>query len=188
MIRFQNLNDAFVSGSVVFSGVVRKECLTITLGENLLMFAERPDIVIDPYIDNDIEKACKPLQRDWNYYDIKSQEFMLCSSKEYLSLDQNHFGLFTTLSHVARLGIMSSPTSFIVDPEFDGHLTFEIFNFSPCRIRLSKSMPLAKVVIFECQTKADIKTTKKPEHFYYGKEDNLRSRFPDEFKKDQKGG
>ncbi len=188
MIRFLGLRDAFTNGSILFSGTIRKESLLITLGENLQPFSNKEDTAIDPYSESDIRKAYGTLQRNWTRYDLKPQEFVLCSGKEQILLDANHFGLFTTLSHVARLGVMSSPSSFFIDPEFSGHITFELYNFSPCQIRLTQSMPIAKVIIFECQTMVDInKSSKHMNHFYYGKEDELRSLFFREFTKVKEG-
>ncbi len=123
---------------------------------------------------------------EWKDYELKAREFILCSSEEFLALDRNHFGLFTTLSHIARLGIQSSPTSFFIDPEFKGHITFELYNFSPNSIKLRRNMPIGKIIVAQCDTQVSTETTSpSTTHFYYGSKNHLRSPFYEEFSKPQ---
>jgi hypothetical protein len=79
---------------------------------------------------------------------------------------------------------MAHPSSFVVDRGFKGYLTFEIYNFSPHVIVLSRGMPIAKLLVFTCGTSSgDQENIVSSLQSCYGLAESLRSRFCEEFKK-----
>jgi deoxycytidine triphosphate deaminase len=189
MLRYSDLHREISNKAITFSGTIRKESFLVTLGSPIQLFSRRAGLIIDPYDAKSVDQAYGQLIDDWTTFEIQSGDFILCAAEEFVSLDMNHFGLFTTLSHSARLGLMSSPTSFFVDPGFSGHLTFELHNFCPHGIRLYRQMPVAKIVVFPCHSKTNAVDgdSAKP-HFYYGARSSIRSQFDKEFKRPSEGG
>lgn len=181
----EDLELSLHQGHIQFSGEIRKDSFLLTLGEYIQAFREHQTIV-DPYDMHSVKKAYGEIQHHWKQIELKSHQLVLVSAQEFLGLDNCHFALISTLSHVARLGLMAHMSSFFVDRGYKGYLTLEVINLSPHSILLHQNMPFAKVVIFECnQRNLDQDTSSKAYH-HYGKPDELISQFWREFPKNPK--
>ncbi|MFZ1291213.1 MAG: hypothetical protein WAR79_14045 [Melioribacteraceae bacterium] len=168
---------------VSYSGTIRKDTLLITLGSEAQLL--RKETVVDPYNKSSVKACYGNKIKNWGTMQINPLSFILFSSRETISLSRNCYGLISTLSHTARLGLMSQPSSFFVDPEFKGYLTLELLNMSLNSIILYEGMPIAKIIFFKCDEKREKPTrfNEKPK-FYYGKSTDLESKFYSEFNKD----
>lgn len=183
----EDLEQALVDGRIHFTGTIRKDSLLLTLGEQIQYFNEKPRI-IDPFSFDSINELYGETISNWGYTNLKPNQLILISSAEFVKLDHHHHAFISTLSHVARLGLMSHASSSYVDPCFEGYLTLEIKNLTPHTFILRQGMPIAKLIIIEntCpnSTKTEQRATYKK---YYGNADSLRSKFAHEFSLPTKG-
>jgi len=187
MIRFDELRTDMTTGLLKFNGQIRRETRLITLGSYLQAFRDDSQWV-DPYDEKSVEAVYGQTQSGWDIYELKPRELVLCSSAETITFDKNHFGLLSTLSHAARFGLMSTPSSFFVDPGFSGHVTLELVNLSPISIRIREAMPVAKLVVLKCDTAWPEDTLESNSAIsHYGKAADMSSKFYLEFQPPQKG-
>jgi len=177
VLRGKNLTEAIEIGKIGFDGVIRKDSLLISLGSSCQEHRQTK-VPVDPYSIESIEAGSGILMENWNKLVIKPDAFVLLSAKETVRLNEDYYGLLTTLSHTARLGLMVHPSSFFIDPCFSGHLTLEVKNLSPNGIILREGMPVAKLIIVGCQSEREVR---EAAHFYYGDSTSLTSLFPKEF-------
>jgi dCTP deaminase len=178
-----DLKRCIANGEVEFTGALRKDSFLLCLGANAQLFSEQK-LIIDPYDEASLNQAYGELIQGWSRLSLNPRQFILVSTEEYLQIGTRHYGIISTLSHVARFGLMAHPSSFVVDRGFKGHLTFEIYNFSPHVIVLSRGMPIAKLLVFNCgATTVDQENIVSGLQSYYGLAESLRSRFCEEFKK-----
>jgi len=171
-----------VRGDLEFSGQVRKDSLLLTLGNYAQFLAESTD-TIDPFRAQSLDQMYDPLVSGWTEIELGPQQFILVAAAEYLRLDDRHYALMSTLSHVARLGLIAHGTSFFIDRGYQGHVTFEIYNLTTHTIVLRQKMPFAKLIVFRHEGLARQGAQRAVEvRSHYGKPDQLRSRFFDEFR------
>jgi len=182
MLLKEDLELSLHQGYIQFSGEIRKDSFLLTLGEYTQSFGEY-QTVVDPYDMNSVRNAYGEIQHHWKQIEIKPHQLVLVSTQEFLGLDNRHFALISTLSHVARLGLMAHTSSFFVDRGYKGYLTLEVINLSPHIILLRQNMPFAKVVIFECGKQNLDEDISSKGHHHYGKPDELISQFWREFPK-----
>jgi dCTP deaminase len=172
MIR-KDLNKLFEEGKI------RKDSLLITLGDRYQ--ALKKNVLIDPFDKDSINQAYEPIVDMWESKILDSFEFVLISSKEKIQISNNSYGLISTLSHVARMGLMSQPSSFFIDPGFSGHITIELSNLSPSMVKIYKGMPIAKIILFKCDDLFEEQENSKDKIFFYGKDSDLMSKYFEEF-------
>jgi deoxycytidine triphosphate deaminase len=123
------LKRCIVTGKFKFSGEVRKDSLLLTLGEHLQLMTTEAKI-IDPYNPESLNSAYGNVVDHWHQIYIEPHQFILITVAEYLKLGNRHFGIISTLSHVARLGLMAHAGSYFVDRYFEGYLTLEVTNLT----------------------------------------------------------
>ncbi len=175
--KYQNTDD--FGNNIVRHGSIRHDCLLLTLGNHLQSF-RISDHPIDPYDEASVLSAYTEPLTNWEKYILKPFEIILVITNEKIKLTANQYGLITTLSHVARLGLMSTPSSFFIDPNFNGQLTLEIFNQSNNAIILKRNMAIAKTIFYSTQEKSNSDTLIS-ENKFYGEVMNLRSQYFNEF-------
>ena len=183
----EDLEQAIVDGRIQFTGSIRKDSFLLTLGEQIQFFNETPRI-IDPFSDASQNELYGEAISNWGHANLQSKQLVLISSAEYIKLDHNHHAFISTLSHVARLGLMSHASSSYVDRCFEGYLTLEVMNLTPHTFILRQGMPIAKLVIFENTSQNSKKTGQHVTYTkYYGNAKLLRSKFAHEFSLPMKG-
>lgn len=177
----KDLRRALKNGDLAFSGQIRKDSLLLTLGEYAQLLS-RTAKTINPYNAQSLAELYDPVISNWNQIELQPRKFILVASTEYLRLNNSHYGMIATLSHVARIGLMAHAASYFIDRGYEGHITLEICNLSDHTIVIHQGMPFAKVLVFKCDNsigEAERHTSKF--EFHYGKPNELRSRFCDEF-------
>jgi deoxycytidine triphosphate deaminase len=172
------------SGSVVFTGEVRGNSLTLTLGRHLQEFCDDDGLVVEPWEETSVRAGYGQEKSDWSVFDLHPKQGVLISAREYLKLPADIAGGIGTLSHAARLGLFSHYASPVVAPRFEGFLCLELFNASGHILRLKERMPVAKVVLFRTEG-TDPAEGAASTPFYYNsgatEPQDLRSRFSSEF-------
>jgi len=78
---------------------------------------------------------------------ISPQSFVLARSLEYFRIPRNILGLCTGKSTYARCGVMVNITP--LEPEWEGHLTFPVFNSAPYPMRIYPGEGIAQVLFLE---------------------------------------
>ena len=177
----EEIERAIAQGDLAFTGRIRKDSLLLTLGSYAQLLAEDSRLIYPSRLDS-LKTMYGDLISTWTEIHLRPQQFVLVATAEHLKLDARHYALLSTLSHIARLGLMAQGGSFVVDRYYDGHLTLEIYNLSPHTIVLYKGMPFAKLSLFECQqirNGTDKRGCQFPVH--YGMPNQLFSQFPVEF-------
>ena len=97
-------------------------------------------------------------------------------ARQPLRLGPAFAAAIASLSHLARVGLATHVTSPWVMPGWDGHLTLELLNTGPARLRLHRDMPVARAVIWRMDGPPALRSrtpTTAPEH--------LGSRYAAEF-------
>jgi len=78
---------------------------------------------------------------------ILPNSFVLARSVEYFKMPSNVLALCTGKSTYARIGVIVNVTP--LEPSWEGFLTIEISNTSPCPVRLYANEGIGQVVFFE---------------------------------------
>src|SRR5262245_37154037 len=146
----ESIRHAIQTGELEFDGRVRSGALLLTLGHVAQRFAERADFV-DPLDSASLAAYYLPPEMITDKLVIVPDEFILVSVAESLGLGSNLTGLISTLSHVARFGLMTQPNSYVVSSGFSGYLTLELKNLGTANLQLTPGMPLAKVLLFSTE-------------------------------------
>ena len=70
-------------------------------------------------------------------------------TRESITLPNNIAGLYDGYIGMATQGIFTHVSSMFIDPEFNGHITLEIFNASDNPVELIKDMRVGHVIFFQ---------------------------------------
>lgn len=162
-------------GRISWEGSVRGDALLLELGGPLQTLTA-PDQPIDPTEPGAALPMAGSSVDDWATHIIAPQQLILAQVRHRLRLDRGLTGSIGTLSHIARLGLMSHLASPFIEGGWDGFLTLELFNAGPAELVLSQGMPVAKVIVYETSSPS----TDGAQHGY-GAHGNLISSFGTEF-------
>lgn len=103
---------------------------------------------IDPYVeDHDIvvTRGRAPLMT------VATNDFVLGSTRETISLPDNIVACIEGKSSLARLGLQIHQTGGWIDAGFSGQITLEMVNANVRPITLTAGMPIAQIVFFETE-------------------------------------
>lgn len=176
MLSHPALRAAIAGGDVGWTGPVRGDALLVELGDALLPFATGPG-ALDPLDPASVAAAYGPELAGWDVYDLGPGELVLCRSRLPLRLGPAVVGVLGTLSHVARLGLMTHLDSPIIDAGTDGHLALELLNVGTRPVRLRPGLPVAKLTVWARTGGGPEPCRPSP----YGEGLDLRSRYAAEF-------
>jgi len=167
---------------------IRKDGFLLTLGNFIQTINKDSSLFIDPFNEKDLDHFYGEKKSNWSNYMLEANEFILFSTNETFNMGNQFFGLIITLTHVARLGIMTNLTSNYVDRYFEGELTLEVKNMTNHRFKLHKNMPVGKLIVFHLDTNNDEKLQEK-EGFTgaYREKGELSSKYPQLFGVDLRG-
>ncbi len=85
---------------------------------------------------------------------IPPNSFVLARSLEYFKIPRNVLALCTGKSTYARIGVVVNVTP--LEPSWEGFITMDISNTSPCPVRLYANEGVGQVVFFESQEACEI--------------------------------
>jgi dCTP deaminase len=122
--------------------------LDIRLGTSFQVYLHTKYGIIDFSDKNRNENIYNSKMIDLDYFEsitISPGQFILGHSMEYLKFPKNLAGQIDGRSSFARLGLQVHMTAGLVDPGFEGVLTFEMFNNGPSPIRLYPGFRIAQL-------------------------------------------
>ena len=90
---------------------------------------------------------------------LHPQTLVIAQTLEYVKLPDNIYGILDGRSSLARLGLLIHATAASIDPNYEGHISFEIINLSKTSIILYPLMRVARLTLFKLP-KPTPKTTK----------------------------
>lgn len=96
---------------------------------------------------------------DGERFIVDSHEYILGTTKEFISMPENYIGMLHGKSSLGRLGIQVFCSGGYVDPKFKGHLILEIFNANNVPVALHPGIPIVKLSVQPLSKTA----TKEPE-------------------------
>jgi len=176
MLTVSEIAGQIEQGGVGWPGELRGDGLLLRLGSPLQLLAD-PGHVIDLADQYSIDTLYAQALHGWDECELAPGQLALCAAAHPLRLGPDFAAAIATLSHLARVGLASHVTSPWVMPGWDGHLTLELLNTGPARLRLHRDMPVARVTIW----RMDGPTRPPIAHDHYGRPEQLGSRYAAEF-------
>jgi len=85
---------------------------------------------------------------------IPPNSFVLARSFEYFKIPRNVLALCTGKSTYARIGVIVNVTP--LEPAWEGYLTMDISNTSPCPVKLYANEGIAQLVFFEAAEACEV--------------------------------
>lgn len=178
MLTGQAIAALIDGGRMCWAGEFRGDGLLLRLGTPLQPLVAPPAAEVDLADQASIDTLYRPPIHDWDTFTLEPGRPVLCHVSEPLQLGPSVCGLIGTLSHLARVGLMTHLSSPLVLPGWDGHVTLELFNAGPAPLRLHFGMPIARLLLLCIEGPA---RDAVPGHPYYGRSGHLGSRYADEF-------
>jgi dCTP deaminase len=121
--------------------------IDLTLDNKLRVFSNIPGL-IDLKEDNSEIMDLIEVGLD-DFYDLQPGEFILASTVEAVSLNNEHAARVEGKSSLGRLGLLVHATAGFVDPGFYGTITLELSNLTRSPMRLYPGMPIAQFCVFQ---------------------------------------
>src|SRR5215470_19850652 len=134
-------------GEIAWPGELRGDGLLLRLGSPLQLLAD-PGHVIDLASQDSIDTLYTQALDGWDECELAPGQMALCAARHPLRLGPAFAAAIASLSHLARVGLATHLASPWVMPGWNGHLTLELLNTGPARLRLRPDMPVARAVIW----------------------------------------
>jgi deoxycytidine triphosphate deaminase len=176
MLAANEIEALIEQGEIAWPGELRGDGLLLRLGSPLQLLAD-PGHVIDLSSQHSIDTLYTQAVHDWGEFELAPGQMALCAAEHPLRLAPAFAAAIAGLSHLARVGLGAHVASPWVMPGWDGHLTFELLNTSPARLRLRQGMPIARALIWHM---SGVPRPSTP-HGHYGRPEQLGSRYAAEF-------
>lgn len=147
----RNLKNLVNNLGVCRSDLVEEFCLQIRLSDTGYYKFEPSKEKIITY-GHDDEQSLKDLFTDIQTGSIilKPGEQALACSEDKYTLPNNVFGLVQTKGTLARLFVQITCNDGQIEPGFEGHITLEIVNLSPCTIEIPVRQKIGQLYLFNC--------------------------------------
>jgi dCTP deaminase len=163
-------------GALRWPGPLRGDALLLRLGSPLQSLAA-PAGAVDLLDQASIDQVYQAPLPDWTSFLLQPGQLVLCQVADRLRLGPQLGGWIATLSHAARLGLMSHLASPAIMSGWDGHLTLELHNAGPAPLLLRCGMPVAKALLYRLEGPPSLAQPGP----YYGAGGHLGSRYAEEF-------
>src|SRR6266496_1432013 len=137
-------------GALRWQGPLRGDALLLRLGAPLQPLAAPPGAV-DLLDQASIDRLYQPPLPDWTSFLLHPGQLVLCQVADPLRLGPQLGGWIATLSHAARVGLMSHLASPAIMSGWDGHMTLELHNAGPAPLLLRRGLPVAKALLYQFQ-------------------------------------
>jgi deoxycytidine triphosphate deaminase len=179
---FLSLQGLLRAGDLDWSGSLRGDALLVRLGTSLQPFVADDSMVVDLKSQPSVDRLYGPTVATWITYELPPGRLVLCQSLERIRLGTSLTGWISTLSHLARTGLMTHLASPAIMPGFEGYLALELFNAGPARLLLHQGMPAAKILVEDV---VGPRRSQAPSTPFYGRDGRLTSRYAEEFGDDR---
>jgi len=80
---------------------------------------------------------------------LHPKSLVLGQTLEYVKLPGNIYGVLDGRSSLARLGIIVHATASSIDPNYEGHISFEIINLGPTPVILYPLVRVARLTLYK---------------------------------------
>lgn len=178
MHSFQSLKELLRIGELHWSGSLRGDTLLIRLGTRLQPFVADDTMLVDLKDQQSIDRIYGPTVAAWATHELPPGRLVLCQSLERIRLGTSLSGSISTLSHLARTGLMAHLASPAIMPGFEGYLALELFNAGPASLLLRQGMPAAKILVEDV---VGPRRSQPASTSFYGRDGQLASRYAEEF-------
>jgi deoxycytidine triphosphate deaminase len=163
-------------GEIAWPGELRGDGLLLRLGSPLRLLTD-PGHVIDLANQDSIDTLYTQALDGWDECELAPGQMALCAARHPLRLGPAFAAAIASLSHLARVGLATHLASPWVMPGWNGHLTLELLNTGPARLKLRPDMPVARAIIWHmCGA-----TYPPIPHSHYGRPEQLGSCYAAEF-------
>jgi deoxycytidine triphosphate deaminase len=163
-------------GEIAWPGELRGDGLLLRLGSPLRLLTD-PGHVIDLANQDSIDTLYTQALDGWDECELAPGQMALCAASHPLRLGPAFAGAIASLSHLARVGLATHLASPWVMPGWNGHLTLELLNTGPARLKLRPDMPVARAIIWHMRGA----TSPPIPHNHYGRPEQLGSCYAAEF-------
>jgi dCTP deaminase len=99
---------------------------------------------ITPYVEEENVNS-QVVSYDTDQYILSPGEFILSSTVEKISLNNEYAAKFEGKSSLGRIGLATHVTAGFIDPGFQGNITVEIKNEADYDIKLYAGMPIGQI-------------------------------------------
>jgi deoxycytidine triphosphate deaminase len=178
MLTVQAIAALIDSGEMDWAGEFRGDGLLLRLGAPLQRLTAPGAVEVDLLDQASIDALYESPIHGWQTFTLEAARLVLCQVSEPLRLGRGLYGVIGTLSHLARVGLMTHLSSPLVLPGWDGQVTLELFNAGPSPLRLHFGMPIARLMVSSMDGPARDAVSA---HLFYGHTALLGSRYADEF-------
>lgn len=133
------LEKGELSISPLSENQIQPASVDITLGNTFSVIKDNPEGVLHPNRNNEYIKCVT------DKYVLLPGQFVLATTREYISLPNNLTAFVEGRSSWGRLGLFVQNAGW-VDPGFEGEITLELFNANRCAIELSEGLRIGQLV------------------------------------------
>lgn len=142
----RRLKDLLNSGMITNGdeNLVNPASINLRLGDSFI----KP--IPHEYVELGGEMKYMPVMKEYRNGTtlIMPGDFMLATTMEHVSVPLNCAAFVQGRSSIGRIGLMVQNAGF-VDPGFNGHITLELKNDSPCAIALKPGYPVAQLIFMD---------------------------------------
>jgi len=111
---------------------------------------------------------------------IMPGEFWLATTEEQITIPKSKVAFLHGRSSVGRLGLFIHNAG-LIDPEFSGQITLELFNSESYPMRLKSGMKIAQVTFHDLRTAPDVGYSKHNGNKYDGQSGPTPSKLYEDF-------
>lgn len=148
--------------------------LGIKIGNQFRIFKKIAHDWLDPFEDQEIHTEL--IEKKGEGFLLQPGEFVLASSKEYLSMPNDLAARLIPRNSLSRLGVILVGNGGMVEPGFHGNLTFTIGNISKIPVMLKENMHFCKLIFEALSCAADIPYHQKKGSKYHLQQGPVASR------------
>lgn len=152
MIVDSNLMSLIKKYSIIDESCYDISCLKLTLDKKIKRYIIPENKVIN-YESTNMDEFTKPLNITKSKgYTLNPHECILACSSEVIKMPTFCFGLLQTKGSLARLFVFLNCADGQVDPGYNGKITFEIYNASNFKVKISPGQEVGNLYIFKTST------------------------------------
>lgn len=155
MIVDSNLKALIKKHKIITESRFDTSCVNLTLDKTIKRYIVPEDRIIT-YESDLIEDYVEEIElNNEDGYVLNPQECILACSQENVKMPNFCFGLLQTKGSLARLFVFTNCADGQVDPGYHGKITFELYNASNFKVKLTPGQAVGNLYIFRTSTNAE---------------------------------